>query len=414
MEYNSNIKIWKDFPDFEGLYQACTDGQVRSVDHNTMGKDGKLHHIKGRILKQAEDKDGYKRVVLCKNGVNYYLSVHRIIAMTFLPNPDNLPVINHKDIDPSNNKVENLMWCTVKENNDWGDHKEKVRATKHATMGDPVVQIDLNNNIAKIWHSAAIASDFGYSRSSISQCVINKKKYHKGYKWVKLENYKPELSKEEIEYYKNMPIPPFKRSPAYNDRAIVQLTLDGQYVREWPAIACVNDYGYNSICVGDCVRHRQRTTNEYRWMYKEEYQNTKEIETELKDYRGKRKVVQLTLDGKLVKIWDCARDVEKCGFGPQAVNGCCRHKDNRTRHKGFIWEYLEEYETGVFVKNESTKGTKQPVVQLSLDNKFIKQWDCIADTAKEGFNKNCVNACCIGRKKTHKGFKWMYLKDYEK
>ena len=72
MEYNSNIKIWKDFPGFEGLYQACTDGQVRSVDHNTMGKDGKLHHIKGRILKQAEDKDGYKRVVLCKNGVNYY------------------------------------------------------------------------------------------------------------------------------------------------------------------------------------------------------------------------------------------------------------------------------------------------------------------------------------------------------
>ena len=260
----------------------------------------------------------------------------------------------------------------------------------------------------------AFALGLRYLCGQIQHYSINKKKYHKGYKWVKLENYKPELTKEEIEYYKNMPIPPFKRSPAYNDRAIVQLTLDGQYVREWPAIVCVNDYGYNSICVSDCVRHRQRTASEYRWMYKEEYQNTKEVGTELKDYRGRRKVAQLTPDGKLVKIWDCARDVEKYGFCPQAVNGCCRHKDNRTRHKGFIWEYLEEYETGVFVKNKSTKGTKQPVVQLSLDNKFIKQWDCIADTAKEGFNKNCVNACCVGRRKTHKNFKWMYLKDYKK
>lgn len=189
MEYNSNIKIWKDFPDFEGLYQACTDGQVRSVDHNTMGKDGEIHHIKGRILKPSTDKDGYLYVILLKNNIRYTKKIHKIIATTFIPNPNNLPVINHKNEIKDDNRVENLEWCTVQYNSNYGTVRDRIREKKHATMGIPIVQLTVNGDVVKIWKSAAIASDFGYSRSCINSCLKGRNKTHKGFKWMYLKDY---------------------------------------------------------------------------------------------------------------------------------------------------------------------------------------------------------------------------------
>lgn len=95
-----NNEIWKDIEGYEGLYQVSNYGQVRS-----------LHHEKPIILKQHTNIKGYKKVGLSKDGKSKTVSVHRLVAKAFLPNPTDLPMVNHKDENPSNNIVDNLEWC---------------------------------------------------------------------------------------------------------------------------------------------------------------------------------------------------------------------------------------------------------------------------------------------------------------
>ena len=118
-------EIWKDIKGYEGYYQASNLGNVRSLHRlATMRlKNGLTAQRvkKGRILKQTLDgRKNYLQVSLNKNGVRKVVSVHRLVAMTFLPNPMGLPEVNHKDEIKTNNCVENLEWCTHKYNNTYG------------------------------------------------------------------------------------------------------------------------------------------------------------------------------------------------------------------------------------------------------------------------------------------------------
>lgn len=110
-------QIWKDIPGYEGKYQVSNTGEVRSLNYNGTRKS--------KVLKQGTDKDGYKRVHLYKNGKNKNYLVHRLVAQAFLPNPNNYPIINHKDENPSNNYYKNLEWCTYEYNNNYGNCRKK-------------------------------------------------------------------------------------------------------------------------------------------------------------------------------------------------------------------------------------------------------------------------------------------------
>lgn len=99
--------------DYTGLYQVSNLGKVRNSRT-------------GRILKsRTGNKYKYQHVNLCENGKTKTFLVHRLVATSFIPNPDNLPVVNHKDENPSNNCVENLEWCTVQYNTQYSSHKMK-------------------------------------------------------------------------------------------------------------------------------------------------------------------------------------------------------------------------------------------------------------------------------------------------
>ena len=128
METESLIEEWRDVVGFEGLYQVSNLGRVkgldRLVDTNINNVDKRIS--KGKLLKPQFNNKGYKRVNLCKNGTFKSVFVHRLVAEAFIPNPNNYPVVNHKDENKQNNCVENLEWCTQKYNMNWNGVMKKV------------------------------------------------------------------------------------------------------------------------------------------------------------------------------------------------------------------------------------------------------------------------------------------------
>ena len=120
-------EIWKDIPDFEGLYQVSNLGNVKTLDKyvGTGIKHNSKVKRKEKILKQY-NKRGYLQVSLSKNNKRYYFNVHRLVVQAFIPNLDNLPQVNHKDENPMNNCIENLEWCTAKYNCNYGTRNKRI------------------------------------------------------------------------------------------------------------------------------------------------------------------------------------------------------------------------------------------------------------------------------------------------
>lgn len=128
-------ETWQDIPEYEGLYQASTLGRIRSVDRLVPGINGHFKQLKGIILNQTTAGRGYASVMLSKNGVTKRWNVHRLIALTFIPNPDRLPEINHKDEDKTNNIWTNLEWCDSKYNANYGHRNINQVNTKLKKKG---------------------------------------------------------------------------------------------------------------------------------------------------------------------------------------------------------------------------------------------------------------------------------------
>lgn len=124
------VEIWKDVPGYEGIYIVSNFGKVKSLQRTRKGSYGSIRIVNERILRHKIDKDGYHIVTLSKEGKTKCIGVHRLVAQAFLPNIYNFPIINHKDEDPSNNFVDNLEWCTVKYNNNYGTRIERGLETK--------------------------------------------------------------------------------------------------------------------------------------------------------------------------------------------------------------------------------------------------------------------------------------------
>lgn len=138
-------EVWKDIPGFEGKYQVSNYGMVKSINYHR-GK-------KSRILKQSLRIDGYFQVVLCKSGNLYYRLVHRLVAEAFIPNPENLPVINHKDENSTNNYVCNLEWCTQQHNVNYGTGLKRALETRKTkstrTAPREIIQLSLDGKLLK-------------------------------------------------------------------------------------------------------------------------------------------------------------------------------------------------------------------------------------------------------------------------
>lgn len=108
-------EIWKDIENYEGCYQVSNLGNVRSLTRKVHTFNG-WRTTKSQLLKPLKSNRNYYRVCLKSHQKNKYISIHRLVATAFIPNPNNYPVINHIDGNTANNKVDNLEWCTQSHN----------------------------------------------------------------------------------------------------------------------------------------------------------------------------------------------------------------------------------------------------------------------------------------------------------
>ena len=125
-----NEEIWRPIEGYEGLYEVSSYGRVRSLDMYVKVGYGNYRLHKGKVLSPAKDTNGYLKVNLYCNGKQKTINVHILVAQAFLPNPDNLPQVNHKDENKSNNRVENLEMCNAKYNLSYGTARIRERDTK--------------------------------------------------------------------------------------------------------------------------------------------------------------------------------------------------------------------------------------------------------------------------------------------
>ena len=174
------MREWRPIKQTNGLYEVSNDGLVRSIGRYTNAAINGRKYWKSIIRKQVTNKQtGYKYVTITIDRKAKTYSVHRLVAQAFIPNPLNLPYVNHKDEVRTNNNVENLEWCTPKYNANYGDAIQRSKSKR----SKPVVRIDKFGN-EEIYESIREAERrTGISNSNISAVCLGTRITTGGYKW---------------------------------------------------------------------------------------------------------------------------------------------------------------------------------------------------------------------------------------
>lgn len=183
---DKEIELWKPIPNYEE-YEVSTFGRVKRLAYDKPVCGGSFQHCNERILSPQLRKNGYQTVMLSKKGVVKSFLIHRLVALTFIPNPDNLPQVNHKDENTSNNCVDNLEWCNQCYNSNYGTSKYRISAKlKNGVLSKPVEQYCKKGMFIMEYPSAIEASRvLGLNVSGIISCCNNNPKYSHcgGYQW---------------------------------------------------------------------------------------------------------------------------------------------------------------------------------------------------------------------------------------
>ena len=177
---------------YEGLYKVSNLGKILSLNYKNTGK--------AKLMKPSDDGRGYLQVCLSKNKEYKKCLVHRLVAETFLENPENKPCINHK-IEGDEGKTLNMVifnkdgtvnkekttieWVTSKENNNYGTHNERVAKANSKR----VIQLSLLGDFIREWPSIMECGRNGFNQGAVCNCCNGKRKTHKGFRWMYYDEY---------------------------------------------------------------------------------------------------------------------------------------------------------------------------------------------------------------------------------
>ena len=191
---------WRDVVGYEGHYSISSFGRLVCHERHIIAKNGHKHYLK-RCLMKINQSGVYQCATLSLNGKRRSFYIHRLVAMTFIPNPENKPCVDHIDCNVDNNNVTNLKWVTQMEN----VHNPLTRM--HAKQSfvplfnelngksTPIIRISLyDNENLKIYPSQCEAKREGYNQGNISACCRGKLKQYRGYKWMYLSDYEAQVS----------------------------------------------------------------------------------------------------------------------------------------------------------------------------------------------------------------------------
>lgn len=169
---NQKEEVWGEVDGYNGIYLVSKTGIVRSIDHYCEGRVGSGKQT-GRVLKQQICYKGYLRVSLNLNKKTFTTGAHRLVAKAFIPNPENKPQVNHINGIKTDNRVENLEWCTNKEN--------VIHAVKNGlnnpNLCDKHHMSKLSNNdvyVARLLHKNGSTGSFLAKKYDISQAAMSK------------------------------------------------------------------------------------------------------------------------------------------------------------------------------------------------------------------------------------------------
>lgn len=248
-------EIWKDIEGFEGSYQVSNLGRVKS-----------FHRGKWNNISPCESTKGYLQVFLHKNGKRKRFFVHRLVAQAFIPNPDNLPQINHKDEDKANNMVDNLEWCTAEYNLNYGTRNKRAsEKMRNGEKSKVVYQYTLKGEFIKEWPSLGeVGRQLGFSEGTISSCCLGKTRQNYGYGY--LWRYACDVE------YKHTDIAPHVEFQYKNrkdqSKRVYQYTIDGDFIKEWPSTKEVErELGFPNGYIGACCRNKRKTAYGFVWRY---------------------------------------------------------------------------------------------------------------------------------------------------
>ena len=191
----TETEIWRtavyDGVVYEGLYQVSNFGRIMSLNYHRTGR--------AELMNPWEDTHSYLRVELCKNEETDVILVHRLVAETFLPNPEGKPCVNHK-IEGDKGKKINMVffnedgsideekttieWVTYKENSNYGTRNERIfEKTTNGKLSKKVLQFSLDGDFIREWPSTMECARNGYNEGHVAACCRGERKSHKGFRW---------------------------------------------------------------------------------------------------------------------------------------------------------------------------------------------------------------------------------------
>lgn len=247
-------EAWKDVVGYEGLYKVSNFGNVYSCYVN-------------RNLKPGTHRDGYKFVILTKNKQEKYETVHRLVAEAFIPNPYHLPVVNHKDEDPSNNSVYNLEWCTQQYNATYND----VHIKRGESLSKTIYAYDKTGRLHRVYSAGKnLANDLNMTESNISTVCNSDYRTYGGY----VLSYK-ELTKQEVlDRFKLNAERKFdidkigELAKKKFSKPCARYTMDDEYIDSFPsAQEAGRQLNINSDLISGVCRGEHEYTHGYKFKY---------------------------------------------------------------------------------------------------------------------------------------------------
>lgn len=175
------LEIWRPIERLQNIYEVSNQGRIRSVNRTEEMRNGIRRLREGRTLSQKTARNGYKSVHISINGKSKDYLTHRLVALAFVPNPSNLPCINHKDNNRANNHADNLEWCTYLHNNTYQGCRDRAVLSRGCRK---VKKFSLNGVFIDEYRSCHAASKAnGLSNGNLYATLHNKQKTCGGFIW---------------------------------------------------------------------------------------------------------------------------------------------------------------------------------------------------------------------------------------